>query len=101
VVDEQPAADARRRVDLHARHDLDEVREHAGNQRDARLVQDMGDAVREQGLDASVGEQDLDPADAARRRVALLRRGQVLPHLLRDARECGEPDHGAKNGVLT
>ena len=88
-------------MDLDPGHDLHHVGEHARHQRHPGLVQRVRDAVREQRLHAAVGEQDLDPADAARGRVALLRGGQVLAHLAGDASECAESDHGAKNGVLT
>ena len=57
--------------------------------------------MRQHRLDAAVGEQHLDPADAARRRVALLRGGQVVAQLPRHAGECPRADHGAKKGVLT
>ena len=101
VVDEEPASDAGGGMDLHAGDHLHHVGEHARDQRDARLVQRVRDAVGQQRLDAAVGEQDLDPADAARSRVALLRRREVVAHLLDHPRECRVADHGAKNGVLT
>ena len=49
--------------------------------RHARLVHRVRDAVGQQRLDAAVGEEDLEPADSARRGVALLRGGQVLAQL--------------------
>ena len=64
-------------------------------------MQGVRDAVRQQRLDAAVGEQHLEPADAARGRVALLRGREVLAHLPGHPRECGQAEHqGAKNGVL-
>ena len=53
---------------------FDHVGQHARDQRHARLVQRVRDAVGEQRLDAAVGEQDLGAADAARGGVALLGR---------------------------
>ena len=78
------------------------VGERARHERHARLVQRMRDAMREQRLHAAVGGEHLDPADAARGRVALRGRGQVLAQLTRHLRQCPEPEHqGAKKGVLT
>jgi hypothetical protein len=75
MVDEERAADLRRGMDLHAGRDPGEVRERAREQRHARLVHRVRDAMREQRLDAAVREQDLPPAHVARRGVAFLRGG--------------------------
>ena len=102
MVDEERLADLGRRVDLDPGEDAARVRDRVRHQRHARLVQRVRDAVREQRLHAAVGEQDLEPADAARGGVAVLRRGQVLAQLARHARECPQAEHqGAKNGVET
>ena len=70
-------------------------------QRHARLVQGVRDPVRQERLDAPVGEEHLRAPHAPRGRVALQRRGEVLADLPGDARECVEPEHqGEKNGVL-
>ena len=57
-------------------------------------MQRVRDAVGEQRLDPAVGEEDLEPADAARGGVALLRGGQVLADLARDAGKGSESEHG-------
>jgi hypothetical protein len=101
VVDEEAASDPGGGVDLHPGHDLHEVRQHARNERYAGLVQGVRDAVRQDRLHAPVGEQDLQAADAARRRIALLGRGEVLAQLAGDPGECPDADHGTKKGVLT
>ena len=72
-----------------------------GTQRHAGLVQRVADPVRQDRLDAAVAQQHLDPSDAVRRGVALLRGGQVVAQLARHAGECPRADHGAKKGVLT
>ena len=70
--------------------------------RHAGLVERVRDAVGQQRLHAAVGEEDLDPADAARGGIAFLRGRQVLPQFAGDPRECAQAEHqGAKNGVET
>ena len=65
----------------------------------AGVVHHVGDAVGQQRLYAAVGEQDLDPADVAGRGVAVLRGGEVLAQLARDAGEGAQAEHqGAKKG---
>ena len=102
VIDEERVADPRRRVDLDARQDAARVGHRVRHDRHAGLVERVRDPVGEQRLDAAVGEEDLEPADAARGRVAFLRGRQVLPQLAGDPRECAQAEHqGAKNGVET
>ena len=48
--------------------------------------------MRQQRLDPAVGGQDLGAADVASGRVALLRGGQVLPQLARDAVNVPRPN---------
>ena len=53
----------------------------------------VGHPVSEQGVHAAVGEEDLEPPDPARRRVAVLRRGEVLAQLARHPCERPETEH--------
>ena len=71
VVDEEAVADLRGRVDLDPGHRARGHRHRARDERDADLVQRVGDAVREQRLDAGPRREDLRARDAARGGVAL------------------------------
>ena len=72
----------------------------ARRQRHAGLVERVRDPVREQRLDPGPAREDLDRADAARRRVAIARRGDVAADLLHDPAQCAEAEHqsATKNG---
>jgi hypothetical protein len=100
VVDEEAAADARRRVDLDAGHHLGHVGQKARCQRDPGLVHGVRDPVREERLHAAVGEEHLGPSHAAGGRVALLGGGEVLAQLAGHPGKGPHADHGAKKGVL-
>ena len=53
--------------------------------------------MRQERLDAAVGEEHFEAVATARRWIALLRRGQVFAHF---SHEAAKDIHGAKNGVL-
>ena len=87
VIDEQRLADPRRRMDLDAGDDLGQVGEEARHERHARLVQRVRDAVRQQRLDAAVGQQDLAAGRrrGPRDRAPARRRGPRGPRRRRGA----------------
>jgi hypothetical protein len=60
-------------------------------------MQSVRDTVREERLDAAVGEEHFEAVATARRRIALPCRGQVFAHF---SHEAAKHIHGAKNGVL-
>jgi hypothetical protein len=80
-------------MDLDAGRDAADVGEPVRQQRDAGLLGRVRDPVRQEGLDAAVGHEDLEAAQIARGRVAVLGGRQVLPQLARDARQCSEAEH--------
>ena len=64
-----------------------------GSQRHAGVVERVRDPVGEQRLDSGPAREDLDRADAARRRIAIAGRGDVAADLVHDAAQCPEPEH--------
>ena len=93
VVDEQAVADLRGRMDLDAGHRARRQRDRAGDERDAGIVQRVGDAVGQQRVDAGPAREDLERRDAARRRVAIAGRGEVAADLAGDPRQRAEAEH--------
>ena len=98
VVDEQVGADPGRRMDLDPGHRPARVGERHRHQRHPGLVQGVGDAVGEDRLHAGPVHEDLGGADAARRGVAIARRGDVRPDLLDHALQGAEAEHGNRVG---
>ena len=54
------------------------------------------DPMREKGLHAAVGQQDLGTTEIARRRIPLLRGSQIVSQLTRDPSEGSKPEHGSQ-----
>jgi hypothetical protein len=98
VVDEELAADLRRRVDLDAGDRPGQVREHARRNRHPRLEQRVGKPVREQGLNPGPAQQDLQRRDSLRRRIAIAGGRDVGAHL---GNQCLPSTHGEKKGRET
>ncbi len=82
VVDEEGAPDRRAGMDVHSRLVVRELRHHPGDQPDPHSVQLVRDPVREDRLDARVGEDQL--VESLRGRVAVERGLDVLGDAVRD-----------------
>ena len=95
VVDEEVLADCGAGVDVHARLAVRVFGHEAGNERDLTVVEDMGDAVDEDGKEAGVGEDDLLLALGCR--VAVEGRLHIFEEQLLDMGELGH--EGIDNGV--
>ena len=89
VVDEELAADPRRRVDLDPGHRAGQVGDRPRRQRHPGLAQRVRDAVGEQRLHAGPAGEDLEGRDPLRGRVAIARRGDV-------ARTSRDAQHGSQ-----
>ena len=93
VVDEEVVADLRRRMDLDAGHDARCVGHGAGQERYARVVQGVRDAMGEDGLHPTPGREDLRGARRARRRIAVARGADVVANLAHHAGQGAEAEH--------
>ena len=98
VVDEGVVADLGRRVDLDPGHDSRGIGQDPGHHRHLGLVQSVGDAVGENGLDASPGRQDLRRRGGARCGIAIARGADVGANLAEDPREGAETEHAESIG---
>ena len=93
VVDEEVVADPGGRVDLDPGDGAGRRRARRDD-RDAGLVQGVGEAVGEDRLDPSPGGEDLERAGVAGRGVAVARGGDVGADLLDHPGEGSEAEHG-------
>ena len=93
VIDEQSLADLRRGMDLDPGQRPRAHRDRARQQRHARLVQRVGDAMGQQRVDARPGRQDLHRPHTTRRGIAVARGVHVATQLFRDLCEHAEAGH--------
>ena len=87
MVDEKPLPYASRGMDLDARDGAREHRDGTRQQRDAGAGERVGDAVREQCVDARPRRQDLDLAYIASGWIAVAGGAHVTAQLERDPRQ--------------
>jgi hypothetical protein len=69
------------------------VGERTRSERNAELEHSVCEAMSEQRVNAGVGEEHLEAAESARRRVALARGAEVVAQLARDAGDRAKAEH--------
>jgi hypothetical protein len=93
VVDEQPLADPRRRVDLNPGQRARHVGQRARRERHPRARQRVRDAVGQQRVQARPAGDDLGRRDVPRRRVALTHGRDVPPQLAGHSSDRAQTQH--------
>ena len=93
VVDEEAAADGGAGVDLDLGEEAADLRDHARQQRDAPAIELVREAVRQDGVEARIAEEDLD--DALGRRVFPENGVDLLPD---GSKTCRVPMDAARRG---
>src|ERR1039457_1586666 len=97
VVDEEMRADARAGMDVHARALMGEFRDHPRQERDAEVVEHVGEALERDAEDAWISQDDL--LIVARGWVSLVSRLHVRPNGLPQIGEPSERFPGQGAGV--